>query len=198
MTALPSHLETTGQLGRIQCPVLVTERLVLRPPVEDDIPDLVRLANNRDVAKMTSRMPHPYTEEDARTFIGKIGSADFDACAYAITLAENGEYMGGAGMYDDQSGQPEIGYWLGEPYWGKGYATEAALALVDLAFRVSGIKVLHSGCQTINPASRKVLVKNGFKHTHNETGHSVVAGDVELYRFQLKREDWIAMRRESG
>jgi hypothetical protein len=54
---------------RIDCPVLVTERLVLRPPHEDDVPDLARLANNRRIAEMLARMPHPYGVREGRAFV---------------------------------------------------------------------------------------------------------------------------------
>src|SRR5690606_12193970 len=129
----------------IECPVLVTERLVLRPPHQDDIPELADLANNRRVAEMLSRMPYPYTPADAEQFVEGIRSRTFGGCHYAIALAGSGAFIGCAGLDERQYGL-ELGYWIGEPYWGQGYATEVAHALVDLAFRVTDIERLNVSC----------------------------------------------------
>jgi RimJ/RimL family protein N-acetyltransferase len=177
----------------IDCPILVTERLVLRPPHEDDIPELVALADNRRVAEMLARMPHPYGEAEARAFIAMSAERRGAGCTYAMTLADSGAFIGCAGLDARQDGL-EIGYWIGEPYWKRGYATEAAHALVDLAFRATGISVLHVSCRVLNPASRRVIHKCGFQYAGQGMLNSLVAGQVPVERYSLDRKTWVSLR----
>ena len=177
----------------IDCPVLVTERLVMRPPHEDDIPELTLLANNRRVAEMLARMPHPYGEAEARAFLAIATEKRNAGCVYAITLADSGAFIGCAGL-DGAKGGLELGYWIGEPYWRHGYATEAAHALVDLAFRATTIDMLTVSCRVINPASRRVIHKCGFQYAGQGMLHSIVAGQVPVERYQLDRKTWVSLR----
>jgi RimJ/RimL family protein N-acetyltransferase len=87
-----------------------------------------------------------------------------------------------------------MGYWIGEPHWKKGYATEAAHALVDLAFRVTGIEALHVSCRVINPASRRVIHKCGFQYAGQGMLNSIVAGQVPVERYRLDRRTWVSLR----
>lgn len=178
---------------RIDCPVLVTERLVLRPPHDDDIPELMELANNRRLAEMLGRMPHPYGEREARAFIESTRDRAASGCTYAVSLAENGAFVGCAGLHPRASGL-ELGYWIGEPYWNRGYATEAAHALVDLAFRATGIHVLHVACRVINEASRRVIHKCGFQYAGQGMMDSIAAGRTPTERYTLDRKTWISLR----
>jgi len=176
----------------IGCPVLVTERLVLRPPHEDDIPELVALAGNRRVAEMLARMPHPYGEAEARAWL-RAAAARTAGAGYAVTLAATGAYVGGASLNPAPEGL-ELGYWIGEPHWGRGYATEAAHALVDLAFRATGIERLHVSCRVLNAASRRVIHKCGFQYVGQGMIDSRVAGRVAVERYALDRGTWVALR----
>ena len=182
--------EQPHERRHIDCPVLVTERLVLRPPHEDDIDSIIALAGNAKVAEMTASIPHPYGEADARRFLAMAAKRE-SGCHYAVTLAENGAFIGGAGI-DAGSRGLRLGYWLGEPFWGKGYASEAAAALVELAFRATDIETLHVACRTVNPASKRVIEKCGFTHDGFDMIDSIAAGRVEVERFTLAREDWLA------
>lgn len=177
----------------INCPVLVTERLVLRPPHKDDVPELVELANNRKLAEMLGRMPHPYTRHHALTFLEGTRNGAIAGCTYAVTLADNGAFLGCAGLHPRTQGL-ELGYWIGEPYWGRGYATEAAHALVDLAFRATLIDRLHVSCRVINTASRRVIHKCGFQYSGQGMLESVYAGRVPTERYALDRATWVSLR----
>ena len=177
----------------IDCPVLVTERLVLRPPHEDDIAELITLANNPRVAEMLSRMPYPYGEAEARSFLNSAAQPRSAGAVYAVTLAETGAFVGCAGLNATDRGL-ELGYWIGEPYWRRGYATEAAHALVDLAFRATTINVLHVSCRVINPASRRVIHKCGFQYAGQGMLNSIVAGRVPVERYRLDRKAWVSLR----
>jgi RimJ/RimL family protein N-acetyltransferase len=177
----------------IDCPVLVTERLVLRPPHEDDIPELVQLANNRLVAEMLGRMPHPYGETEARAFLAMAKERRNAGCVYAVTLAESGAFIGCTGL-NGVSGGLELGYWIGEPYWKRGYATEAAHALVDLAFRATAIETLNVSCRVMNPASRRVIHKCGFQYAGQGMLRSMAAGQVPVEQYHLDRKTWVSLR----
>ena len=176
----------------IDCPVLVTERLVMRLPHVDDVPDLARLANNRRIAEMLSRMPHPYGEAEARAFVAASAERRH-GCVYALTLAENGAFIGCGALNPTDRGL-ELGYWIGEPSWGNGYATEAAQALVDLAFRATTIDALNVSCRVINLASRRVIHKCGFQYASQGMLNSIVAGQVPVERYRLDRRTWIGLR----
>lgn len=176
----------------IDCPVLSTRRLILRAPCDSDIPALVQLADNLHVAQMLARMPHPYGEAEARAFIAMSGQKQ-PGVSYALTLAGTGTFIGGAGLNVKDRGL-ELGYWIGEPYWKRGYATEAAHALVDLAFRSTGIQVLHVSARVINPASRRVIHKCGFQYAGQGMMNSIVAGQVPIERYRLDRKTWESLR----
>lgn len=176
----------------IDCPVLVTERLVMRAPHEGDIAQLVELADNRHVAEMLARMPHPYGEAEARSFLAMTKSRRA-GIAYALTLAGTDTFVGCAGLNTTDRGL-ELGYWIGEPCWKKGYATEAAHALVDLAFQKTSIQVLHASTRVINPASRRVIHKCGFQYAGQGMLNSIVAGQVPVERYRLDRKTWTSLR----
>ena len=92
--AMVAEMEAEDESLAIDCPVLLTERLVLRPPHVDDIPELTQLANNRRVAEMLARMPHPYGEAEARAFLAMSEQTRTAGCVYAVTLAESGAFIG--------------------------------------------------------------------------------------------------------
>lgn len=180
----------------IDRPLLVTKSLVMRAPRESDIAQLVQLADNRHVAQMLARMPHPYGEAEARTFIA-MSQVRQPGVSYALILAgpgpETGTFVGCAGLNVKDRGL-ELGYWIGEPHWKRGYATEAAHALVDLAFRSTAISVLHCSVRVINPASRRVIHKCGFQYAGQGMMNSIVSGQVPVERYRLDRKTWESLR----
>ncbi|MEQ1936872.1 GNAT family protein [Mesorhizobium sp. CN5-321] len=176
----------------IDCPVLSTERLVLRAPQESDVAELVTLADNRHVAEMLARMPHPYGEAEARAFL-LMTRQRRTGTAYALTRKDDGAFVGCAGLNATDRGL-ELGYWIGEPYWKNGYATEAAHALVDLAFARTTVQVLHASCRVINPASRRVIHKCGFQYAGQGMLNSIAAGQVPVERYRLDRRTWTSLR----
>ena len=159
-------------LREIDCPVLVTERLVLRKPHETDAADLASLANNPRIAAMLTRMPHPYGLAEAHQFLD-LAAARRSGCVYSVTLAATGQFIGCAGLENSRGNGLEIGYWIGQPFWGKGYATEAAQALVDVAFRNTTIDVLRASCRVVqcrlaprHPQMRFPVCRPGHHHQH--------------------------------
>lgn len=188
--------EDDSSTERGGCPVLVTDRLVLRAPHREDTDAIACLANNVRVATMVSRMPHPYTRKDAADFIRRAKTGAVGKCIYAITDADNGRFLGCCGVEPQQDAVTlELGYWIGEPFWGKGYATEAAHAVIDMAFRTRDIEFIDVRCRVTNPGSRRVIHKCGFQFQGTGMVTSLALGasvPVEWYR--LDRKTWISLR----
>ena len=166
----------------IDCPILVTERLLLRPPHVDDIPELAQLANNRRIAEMLARMPHPYGEAEARAFLSMSQQKRTAGCAYAVTLAESGAFIGSAGLNATDDGL-ELGYWIGEPYWKHGYATEAAQGLIQFAFQQPEVQKVWAHTLAEDNASSHVLRKCGL----SVIGEVDDPEDGRLWRWEIVR-----------
>ncbi|GAK71342.1 putative acetyltransferase [Agrobacterium rubi TR3 = NBRC 13261] len=168
----------------------------MRAPHEEDIDALAHLANNANIATMVSRMPHPYTAKDAADFVRRAKVGEIGKCVYAITRMENGEFMGCCAL-EPQADQNtlEMGYWLGEPYWNKGYTTEAAHALIDMAFRTRDIEQIDARCRVTNIASRRVIQKCGFQlQGSGMVGSLALGGMVPVEWYRLDRKTWVSLR----
>lgn len=145
---------------------LMTRRLKLRMPAPEDARSIAELANNMKIASQTQRIPHPYSLKDAEDWIASIQNpGEGGEVAFLITGREDGAILGAAGLTMSECGETEIGYWIGEPFWGGGLATEAAQAIIDHAFTELGAERIFACCHAANNASRKVLEKCGFKHS---------------------------------
>ena len=172
--------------------VLETERLVLRRPTLADVKAIARLANDRRVAQNTSRLPYPYTVSDAELFIEFETQQPRDT-NFAIT--RDGDLVGGIGIDLGNPDVPEIGYWLGVSYWGQGYATEAARAVIDYAFEEFASTELRAGARVVNPDSRRVLEKCGFQWTGVELRRILsLGGSAPVDRFKLDRGVWTSLK----
>ena len=138
-------------------------RCTLRPWRVGDEASLVRHANNRNVSRnLKDRFPFPYTAADADAWIRHAG-AHSPVTAFAIEV--DGAAVGGVGIElgtDVHRRSAEIGYWLGEPFWGRGIATEALRAVTEYAFATFDICRLEAGVFDWNPASARVLEKAGY------------------------------------
>src|SRR5258708_5904589 len=171
--------------------VLATERLVLRAPRRSDVKAIAALANDRCIAANTARIPHPYGIDDAEQFIAAVNKREGEAC-FVITL--DGAPIGVCGV-DPREDGPEIGYWLGASYWGRGFATEAARALIDHAFGDLEHETLISGARVNNPASRRVLEKCGFQWTGVRLSRiRAINSAAPIDRFRLDRGLWASLK----
>ena len=183
---------STEALQAARSPVLKTRRLLLRAPVPDDAEAITALINDRRIAENTARIPHPYTLADAETFIETV--ANGSEPAFLITLTD-GRIVGGCGIGTLREDGPEIGYWIGVAHWGNGYATEAARAVIDHAFRDIGLKELLAGARVSNPASRRVLEKCGFQWTGVVLQRiRGINSSAPCDRFRLDRGLWASLR----
>jgi RimJ/RimL family protein N-acetyltransferase len=180
-------------------PVLETERLTLRAPRLEDAKTIALLANDRRIAENTLRVPYPYGLADAQSFLTTANASD-DETVFLITMRKSAappaaNVIGACGIARLDGETPEIGYWLGVPFWGKGYATEAARALIDHAFGDLGYDVLHGGARVSNPASRRVLEKCGFQWTGVGLYRiRAIKSSAPIDRFRLDRRLWASLK----
>jgi RimJ/RimL family protein N-acetyltransferase len=183
-----------SSMDRAHCPVLKTERLILRLPDVKDVSELVRLANNIKVAEMMTGMPHPYARQDAETFVRRVTEPNKPGCTYALEEKMTAAILGCAGLSLDLEGRMQLGFWLGEPHWGRGYATEAAHALIDHAFEILNLDRLYTRCRVSNTASRRVIQKCGFQFTGIGMLNSLAAGQFSAEHFTLERRVWASLK----
>ncbi len=171
-------------------PKLETPRLRVRPYTEADIAGLVPLIGAREVAATTLRIPHPYTEDDAREFL--VMAQEPGKIWLAIALRADGRQIGGVGLrVDDQHSNAELGYWLGVPYWGQGYATEAARAMMRYGFEQLSLHRIFASHFEGNTASGRILQKLGMQHEGCQRRHIRKWDrflDSELYG--ILRDEW--------
>jgi ribosomal-protein-alanine N-acetyltransferase len=179
-------------------PTLETVRLKLRPYAEADIAELLPLIGTREVAATTLRIAHPYTEQDAKDFL-KLAEEP-GRLWLAATLRSDGRQIGGIGLrIDEQHQHAELGYWLGVPYWGQGYATEAAGEMLRYGFEDLKLHRIFASHFKHNPASGRILVKLGMRHEGCQREHLRKWDqfvDSELYG--ILRRDWNILGQNSG
>ena len=136
-----------------------TDRLILRPLALSDAARIALLAGDFDVASMTGTIPHPYNERMAGEWIGSALAGEEGT---VFVIERDGALIGCVGYREDEKGGAELGYWLGKPYWGQGYATEASAAMVAYAFDDGGLDYLTIGHFADNSASARIIAKLGF------------------------------------
>ncbi len=173
MTTLKDRLPST----------LTTARLVLATPALAHVAQMAKLANNKRIHAVLSRLPHPYGEADGVDFVTNIARGETE---FAWSILEDDNYIGTIGLHLVPDQLPELGYWLGEPHWGQGFATEAGQAVVDAA-RAAGAAALRSRALLSNSGSRNVLKKLGFVEIGEDTdkdgtlkGQSVILMRLEF------------------
>lgn len=178
----------------VATPELRTERLLLRSFRREDIPDIVRLAGAREVAATTLRIPHPYSEADAHRFLDTLqaGPANDLGAVFAITLLRTGELCGAVGLHPDPvHPRAELGYWIGVPYWGRGYATEAARAVVAYGFEALKLHRIWATHFKDNAPSGRVLQKLGMRYEGCSREHIRKWGRfIDLENYGLLATEW--------
>jgi ribosomal-protein-alanine N-acetyltransferase len=150
-----------------QRPTIETERLILRLITYEDIPEIQRLTDDRDIASQTSEGEIPQAGMEEQWF--KKRQERFEkgeAVDFAIILRESGGLIGtiGLGTEYKKDESMQLGYWIGKSYWNQGYCSEAAQAVLKYGFEVLGLHRIYSRHFTRNPASGRIMQKIGMKH----------------------------------
>jgi RimJ/RimL family protein N-acetyltransferase len=174
---------------------LETRRLLLRQPRLDDAARIAAFLNNFRVAGNLARVPYPYHEVDARAWL-RTWRPDKPPAETGFTLDLPGEGCIGHCGYHLTNGVPIIGYWLAEPFWSRGFMTEAATAVIDWYFRVTDEPSIASGVFHFNRASLKVQKKLGFIETGESRLHCLARKEeVRHIDTELTRARWIKRSR---
>ena len=170
-----------------------TPRLLLRPGFPEDAPALAMAISDRAVVRNLAVVPWPYTLRDAEAFL----ASPRDPILPSLLIFERTDgapqLVGSCGLGRRASGAVEMGYWIAKPFWGRGYATEACAALIDMA-RTLGLTSLEGSHFLDNPASARVLEKLGFEPTGLVAPRMSCARGTEvaarLMRLQLTSVDY--------
>lgn len=163
-------------------PELYSQRLRLRRIQTEDIPSLVKYANNRKISDQIINIPFPYQEMDAIMRLSYVvqGFKSKTRFVFAITLKEGTELIGEISLHlENDKTISQLGYWVGEPFWNQGIGSEAVATIIKFGFEKLNLLLIYATCHAENSASEKVLLKNGM------TEHSI-QGNVIQYR--LTRE----------
>ena len=139
-----------------------TPRLLLRPGFPEDAPALARAISDQMIARNLAVVPWPYTLRDAEAYIASPRDPVLPSFLIFERTESSPQLVGSCGLGRRPSGAVEMGYWIARPYWGRGFATEACGALVEIA-RALGLSRLEGSHFIDNPASARVLEKLGFE-----------------------------------
>lgn len=147
-------------------PQIRTERLLVRLPQISDADSIALYAGDLDIARMTTRIPHPYPRPAAEMWVLMTRAGYAAGGNMALTVEYESKAIGGGGLFRRAPDSDwEIGYWIGKPWWGRGLATELGEGLLAFARDELGTQRVIAGHYDDNPASGRVLEKLGFAYT---------------------------------
>ncbi|MET0683430.1 MAG: GNAT family N-acetyltransferase [Casimicrobiaceae bacterium] len=171
---------------------IASHPVVLRAFALADAPRITELCGDWEVARMTGLIPHPYLPEMAESFIAgchRAVAADGPR-TFAITRAGDGLLVGAIGLATSADAIDSFGYWVGRPYWGNGYATAAARAVIALAFSRLDIDALQAIHLARNPASGRVMAKCGMSELRREMRPHRGGPTEEFLVWSIGRNAW--------
>ena len=170
---------------------LETRRLWLRWPRAADAALIARLAGDRELAEMTANIPHPYPPGAAAEFVLKARAANMGGTGLVLALAPKArpsELIGVISLNLRSDGQPNLGYWLGKPFWSRGLMSEAAQAFLDMVFSLSDLAEIHGCARQDNAPSKRVMEKCGFRPVGAGVDFAPArGGSIAVDRFLLSR-----------
>jgi len=170
---------------------LETRRLWLRWPRAGDVTMVARLAGERDVAEKTANIPHPYPPGAAAEFVLKARAANMGGGQLVLALASKArptELIGVISLHRRGDESPNLGYWLGKPYWSRGLMSEAARAFLAMVFSLTDVAEIHGCAPQDNAASLRVLTKCGFRPVGSGVEPAPArGGSVTVAHFLLSR-----------
>jgi RimJ/RimL family protein N-acetyltransferase len=177
---------------------LETKRLWLRWPRAADAPAIARFAGNRAVAEMTARIPYPYLPGDAERFIIDTRASNAGGRGIGLVIATKAkplEAIGTISLRESARGDALLGYWLAVDFWRRGFATEAAQAVIDTLFTLTLVREIRASVRVINPASRRVLEKCGFVAAGSSLELLPARGGMQpCDQYQLDRKVWESLK----
>lgn len=176
-------------------PSLETERLLLRPFNVSDATRVQKLANCREVTDTTLNLPYPYKLQDARKWIATHETLyeKKQQAIFAITARAKQELIGAIGLAKNAAhARAELGYWIGHEYWNRGFATEAARAVIEFGFSKLNLNRIFAHFMVQNPASGKVMQKVGMQFEGELRQHVIKNGrPLDLHIYSILKSDWL-------
>ena len=181
---------------------LETDRLLLRPLVPEDAQTVARLAGRREIADTTLSIPHPCSEQQAQEWIALRAAQGNPAkqIAFGITIKADGQLIGAAGLgdIDPEHCHAEMGFWIGVEWWGKGFASEAAAAVLRHGFEGLKLNRICANHMVRNPASARVLEKVGMRREGLQRQRLRKWGVFEdVVMMAMLRDDWSKLKSPS-
>lgn len=181
-----------------QAPILKTERLVLSLPTLSDIPKIIEYAGHEKIAATTQNMPHPYQEKDAIFWLNMANQGFQSQTKYifGLHLKESNEFIGGMGLHINSAfNRAELGYWVALPFWSKGYATEALQAVLKFGFERVKLNKIFAVHLIENPASGKVMIKNGMIKEGELKEHTKKGDEYRsVIQYRLTQKEYTASK----
>ena len=170
---------------------LLATPVVLRRFAASDAPRVELLAGDREVAENTALIPHPYPPGAAAMWIATHDTSAATGTEYVYAIAEtDGALVGAIGLRPDRNERENLGYWIGRPYWGLGYATAAAQAVIALAFEFLELEAVTASHLARNPASGRVMEKCGMRVLRMERRPHRGAADEDFVVRGIARTEW--------
>lgn len=174
-----------------------TNRLILKSVLLSDIPKVIEYAGNKKIADNTLNIPHPYSEKDAIFWLNSInqGLRTKTQFTFGIRLKETDEFIGGVGLKVNlKYNKAELGYWIAEPFWNNGYATEAVGEVIKFGFNELEINEIFATHLIENPSSGRVMIKNHMIEEGILKDHIRKAGKyVTLKQYRLTKSEYLEL-----
>lgn len=176
-----------------QLPTLRTERLILRPFADSDAPAVQQLAGAYEIALNTLSVPHPYPDGAAEAWIQLQREELARDAVHNFAAVDREGLVGSIGLMMKGDAIAEIGYWIGVPFWGRGYASEAAAELIRYGFDDVGLQRIYAGYYARNAASGRVMEKLGMKYEGTLRRHVCKWGEyLDVVCYGLLRDEWLS------
>ncbi len=183
--------------------ILRTERLILRPFEESDAESLYKYAKDPDIGPMAGWKPHKSVEESReiiRTVLSKGETYAVCLCSDNMVIGSISLMLNGETDMTDRDDECELGFWIGKPFWGKGYIPEAAREIIRHGFTELGMNTIWCGYYDGNAKSKRAQEKIGFKHFRTTDDVKVpLLGEVRVGHTNIMtREQWLELEEKNN
>lgn len=193
-----SEVRMEGEATGRKRPVLETDRLRLRPLASRDAPAVAELAGRREIWQTTLNIPHPYEPAMAVEWIAGHEPAfrRLQLVNFGLFERPTGDLVGTVGLsLKLEHRRGELGYWIGVPFWGRGYATEAVRALIDWAFPTFDLHRVEAHHFEGNDASGAVMRKVGMSYEARVREPVLKDGKfLDIHAYAILRKEWEALK----
>ena len=163
---------------------LHTNNLIIKKPSEKHLNSLIKELNNWNISKWLIEVPYPYTVDDAKYWVKKTKQDE-----YSFNIYLKNKLIGGLSLTNQRENSKwELGYWIGEEYWGNGYAIEACENLISYFFSNTNNSIIYASHMKDNIKSKKIIINLGFKLVSSGKKFSISRNEmVEDLNYELRK-----------